>query len=115
MLFVSGSRLVDQLDDIDEAMSHSKIGGAIDYCPDTDCTTLLEVFLDTRVFVERVESDIGAPGRVTILVANSLLVVFRIWRPKISLTSSGRPMSMLSATVDSKKDRALRCVLKVKV
>ena len=41
---------------------HTKIGGAIDHRLNTECTTLLEVLLDTRVFVERADSDVGTPG-----------------------------------------------------
>ncbi len=53
--------------------------------------------------------------RVTTLVANSPLVSLRIRREKMSLTSSGRPMSRLSATVASKKARARRGASKTRV
>src|SRR5262249_53998202 len=57
--------------------------------PDAQRPTLFQVLLDARVAIEDVDGDVDAA--VTTLVAKVPMVMERIWRPKTSLTSSGRP------------------------
>jgi hypothetical protein len=56
------------------------------------------------VLVEHIERDLGT--RISTLVANSPVVSLWTRREKTSFTSSGRPMSRLSATVASKNTLA---------
>jgi hypothetical protein len=84
----------------------AKIVGRVDHGLDPQRPPFLEVLLDAGVAVEDVDGDLDAAGDD--LGGEAAGVSLRMRRPKMSLTSSGRPRSRLSATRASKNARARR-------